>query len=66
MADAAAIPLGYLALALAVSWPLARDFATYTIGEVHYDQRHAIWILWHTAQAIAGQVSWPYTTQLLT
>jgi len=65
VADAAAIPLGYLALALAVSWPLARDFATYTIGEVHYDQRHAIWILWHTAQAIAGQVSWPYTTQLL-
>jgi hypothetical protein len=64
-AGAAAIPAGYLALALAVSWPLARDFATYTIGDVHYDQRHAIWMLWYTAQAMAGQVSWPYTTHLL-
>lgn len=65
VAGAAAIPVGYLALALAVSWPMARDFATYTIGDVHYDQRHAIWILWYTAQALAGQVSWPHTTLLL-
>ena len=44
VADAAAIPFGYLALALAASWPLARDFATYTVGDVHYDERHAIWV----------------------
>ena len=65
MADAAAIPFGYLALALAASWPLARDFATYTIGDVSYDERHAIWVLWYTAQALAGLVSWPDTTHLL-
>ena len=64
-ADAAAIPLGYLALAVAASWPLARDFATYTIGDVYYDERHAIWVLWYTAQALAGRVSWPDTTHLL-
>ena len=61
----ALVPLGYFALAIAVSWPLARDFATYTVGDVHYDERHAIWTLWYTAQAIAGRVSWPDTTHLL-
>jgi hypothetical protein len=65
VADAAAIPVGYLALALAVSWPLARDFATSIVGDVHYDERHAIWMLWYTAQALAGRVSWPDTTHLL-
>ena len=61
----AAIALAYLALAIAASWPLARDFATYTVGDVHYDERHAIWVLWYTAQALAGHVSWPDTTHLL-
>jgi hypothetical protein len=61
----ALVPLGYFALALAVSWPLARDFATYTIGDITYDERHAIWLLWYTAQALAGRVSWPDTTHLL-
>jgi hypothetical protein len=59
------VPFGYLVLALAASWPLARDFATYTVGDVHYDERHAIWVLWYTAQALAGRVSWPDTTHLL-
>ncbi len=59
------VPVAYLALAIAASWPLARDFATYTIGDVHYDERHAIWVLWYTAHAFAGQVSWPDTTHLL-
>ena len=60
-----AVPLAYLLLAIAASWPLARDFATYTVGDVHYDERHAIWVLWYTAQAFAGHVSWPDTTHLL-
>jgi hypothetical protein len=59
------VPLGYVALAIAASWPLARDFATYTVGDVHYDERHAIWVLWYTGQALAGRVSWPDTTHLL-
>jgi hypothetical protein len=61
----AVIPLAYLLLAVGASWPLARDFATYTIGDVHYDERHAIWIVWYTAQALAGRVPWPYTTDVL-
>jgi len=61
----ALVPLGYLALALAASWPLARDFATYAVGDIHYDERHAIWVLWYTAQAIVGRVTWPETTHLL-
>ena len=65
MADSAAIPFGYLALALAASWPLARDFATHTVGDVPYNKRHAIWVMWYTAQALAGRVSWPDTTHLL-
>ena len=65
VADGAAIPAGYVALALAASWPLARDFATYTIGDVFYDERHAIWVLWYTAQALAGRVTWPDTTHVL-
>ncbi|HUH07889.1 MAG TPA: hypothetical protein VML96_08785, partial [Egibacteraceae bacterium] len=64
-AASAAIPFAYLLLAIAASWPLARDFATYTVGDVHYDERHAIWVLWYTAHALAGQVSWPDTTHLL-
>lgn len=60
----AIVPLGYLALALAASWPLARDFATYTIGDVPYDERHAIWVTWYTAQALAGRAPWPYTTDV--
>jgi len=65
LAIRAAVPFAYLALAIAASWPLARDFATYTVGDVHYDERHAIWMLWYTAQALAGRVSWPDTTHLL-
>ena len=45
LAIRAAVPFAYLALAIAASWPLARDFATYTVGDVHYDERHAIWML---------------------
>jgi hypothetical protein len=59
------VPVGYVLLAVAASWPLARDFATYTIGDVHYDERHALWVMWYTAQAMAGRVSWPDTTDLL-
>ena len=59
------VPLGYVLLAVAASWPLARDFTTRTIGEVFFDERHALWVIWYTAQAMAGRVSWPYTTDLL-
>lgn len=58
------VPAGYLAAAIVFTWPLARDFATHTIGDVYYDERHAIWVLWYTAQAMAGAAPWPWTTAL--
>ena len=48
-----------------MSWPLARDFATYTIGDIHTDERHAIWLLWYTAQRSPATSAGPYTTHLL-
>ncbi len=50
--------------AFALTWPLVRDFSTYVIGEVHYDTRHAIWILWHAREAALGHAGWPWTTLL--
>ncbi len=48
----------YALLALAVSWPLARDFATRAIGDVDFDQRHALWLLWHYQQALLANQPW--------
>ena len=45
----------YGLLTLAVSWPLAREFSTWILGDVPYDQRHTIWILWHTKEALLGR-----------
>jgi hypothetical protein len=45
----------YLLLALGITWPLARDFTTRVIGEVWFDQRHSIWLLWHTKEWILGR-----------
>jgi hypothetical protein len=45
----------YGLIAVAASWPLARDFSTWLLGDVPYDQRHAIWILWHTKEALLGR-----------
>ena len=43
---------------------MVRDFSTYVIGEVHFDTRHAIWVLWHAREAALGDASWPWTTLL--
>ena len=45
----------YGLVALAATWPLARDFSTWLLGDVPYDQRHTIWILWHTKEALLGR-----------
>jgi hypothetical protein len=42
-------------IAVAVTWPLARDFSTWLLGDIHYDQRHTIWVLWHTKEALLGR-----------
>jgi hypothetical protein len=41
-----------------------RDFSTRLIGDVAHDSRHAVWMLWHTRQALTGHATWPWTTQL--
>ena len=58
-------PFGYLALAVAVSWPLARDFATYTVGDVPTTSATRSGCCGTRRSALAGRVSWPYTTHLL-
>ncbi|MFN7971560.1 MAG: hypothetical protein U0166_04305 [Acidobacteriota bacterium] len=55
---------GYGILSLLVTWPLARDFRTYVLGEVHYDIWHAIWVLWYDLEALLGRASWPWTSML--
>ena len=55
---------GYVLAAVALTWPLARDFSTRLIGEVHFDIRHAIWVMWHAREAALGHATWPWTTLL--
>jgi hypothetical protein len=54
----------YGLVALAATWPLARDFSTWLLGDVPYDQRHTIWMLWHTKEALLGRQPW-FTADLL-
>ena len=54
----------YGLIALAATWPLARDFSTWLLGDVPYDQRHTIWMLWHTKEALLGRQPW-FTANLL-
>jgi hypothetical protein len=44
--------LAYLALSMALTWPLIRDFSTAIIGVD--ETRHNLWILWHVKQALLG------------
>lgn len=48
------ILLGYLALAVLLSWPTARDFTTAFTSSGGDDARLNIWTLWHTRQALFG------------
>lgn len=45
----------YALLAVALSWPIARDFTTRIAGDGGADPRHNIWLLWHTLRALVGQ-----------
>ena len=49
-----AVVAGYAALALALSWPLAREFTTRLTGS-GLDAFAHLWGLWHTAQAVIGR-----------
>lgn len=50
------LPFGaYALLAVALSWPIVRDFTTRIAGDGGADPRHNIWLLWHTLRALLGQ-----------
>ncbi|MGH2405385.1 MAG: hypothetical protein ACRDGN_13140 [bacterium] len=50
-----AVPfLANVGLALALSWPLVRDFTTRFAGNIVGDQVHAIWITWNVRQWLFG------------
>ena len=50
-----AVPLlANVVLALALSWPLVRDFTTLFAGNIVADQVHAIWISWNVRQWLFG------------
>jgi hypothetical protein len=44
----------YLAVAVAYTWPLVRDFSTKIIGAVPSDPRHSIWLIWHFKEWLLG------------
>jgi hypothetical protein len=54
----------FVLLALAVSWPLARNFTTRLVGETAFDQRNTLWIFWHVEQALVGHEPWFRTDYL--
>jgi hypothetical protein len=54
----------YLLFAIALTWPLARNFSTRLVGHVFFDMRHALWIQWYVREALLGHVGWPKTTLL--
>ena len=56
--------LVYLAVAVAYTWPLVRDFTTKIIGAVPSDPRHSIWLIWHFKEWLLGHDSLAHT-QLL-
>ena len=45
----------YGLLAMTASWPLVRDFSTRLTGDIWFDQRHAVWMLWHVKEALLGR-----------
>jgi hypothetical protein len=47
--------LGFLLLSVGLSWPLARHFSTRMLGDVAYDERHSLWLLWHYKEALLGR-----------
>lgn len=44
----------YALLAIAATWPLVRGFSTFLIGDIWFDQRHSVWMLWHVKEALLG------------
>jgi hypothetical protein len=49
--------LANVVLALALSWPLVRDFTTLFAGNIVGDQVHAVWISWNVRQWLFGNAS---------
>ncbi len=56
--------LVYLACAIAITWPLARDPTHWVAGGVHTDAFNSLWNLWFAHEGLARGV-WPIHTVLL-
>jgi hypothetical protein len=64
--------LAYLALSIALTWPLLPNFTSKITGVG--DSEHLLWMMWHTQQALLGReplfstslVYYPYGTSLWT
>jgi hypothetical protein len=54
----------YVLIAIGLSWPLIWNFSTRLLGDVAYDQRHSVWLLWHYKEALLGRQPW-FTADLL-
>ena len=52
------------ALAVALSWPLARDFTTQVLSDGGMDIPLNIWVLWHAKEALLGRQSLLYADLL--
>ncbi|MFN8500065.1 MAG: hypothetical protein U0641_19600 [Anaerolineae bacterium] len=52
------------ALAVALSWPLARDFTTQVLSDGEMDVPLNIWVLWHAKEALLGRQSFFYADLL--
>ena len=55
---------GFLLLAVLVTWPAVRDFATQVPGDLIADRDQNLWNLWWTREAIARPTN-PFQTDLL-
>jgi hypothetical protein len=51
----------YLAVSVAYTWPLVRNFSGRIIGIVPADPRHSIWLIWHFKEWLLGHDSLFYT-----
>ncbi|MFN8475207.1 MAG: hypothetical protein U0822_23695 [Anaerolineae bacterium] len=59
-----AVVLALFALAVALSWPLARDFTTKVLSDGGMDIPLNIWVLWHAKEALLGHQSLFYADLL--
>jgi hypothetical protein len=56
--------IGYVGLALAVTWPLAAHLGDQVLGFAQVDQMDTAWLRLATARLLAAPGTWPWSTEL--